>query len=247
MNSSPENMNLEGLIADNWDDSAVTPGIVLLLESYRAEIECNAAAFDPTVRSWQDHRPSVWAPVPSDVYNMVDRLWANKESSQTEIAPVSRWVLREGEPDIDNPEGVDLRVADRFELADLVCAGVVAPSFRCAGCDGLVARIVFPPRCLRHRYIAGVGISVLLPMGIANIEGPTAPWKVSVQRYPESAQELGAVPLAALATEVTQRGAFVVFDAPMDLGMLKDGPRHMDPAMFFLLVLKNGPSARAIR
>lgn len=85
MSSPPEDMSLEGLIADNWDDGVVHVALPLL-EPYREEVEDIAYDFDPDTQSWRDYRRAVWSPVPEHVFNEIDNRIAERASlSKTDI------------------------------------------------------------------------------------------------------------------------------------------------------------------
>jgi hypothetical protein len=213
MSSPPDNVKLEGLIADNWDEHAVTPGIVDLLEPYRADVESVAERFDESEASWRDYRSAVWSVVPQGVMELVQRIAIDIQAAQM----AARWTPRSGEPDIDSIAGVDLLVSDRYELADLARAGIVVIRHEPAD-RGLIARVRFPPRCARHRFIPGVGagIRVMVPGGEIVLEGDTSPWRARLARVPEGFLDLRHVPLATLAREVMNRGASVVFEEPLN-------------------------------
>lgn len=74
MSSPPDNMKLEGLIADCFDASVVTPMVVAALEPYRESVEQIAEDYREDEASWCDYRRAVWSPVPRDVMNCVDRV-----------------------------------------------------------------------------------------------------------------------------------------------------------------------------
>lgn len=129
-----------------------------------------------------------------------------------------RWIRRAGEPDLDSPDGVDLIVRDEYELADFICMGVVVTKQEHTD-RGIVARVRFPPRCSRHRFIPGTGegIAVVCPKGEVSLEGGSDPWTVRLRGRRDNI-DVSGVALADLAREIMKRGAFVVFEDPTDIG-----------------------------
>jgi len=77
MSSSPDDLSLEGLIADNWDETVVAVALPLL-EPYRESVEDIASDYDEEMQSWRDYRRAVWSPVPDDVFDKIDELLDNR-------------------------------------------------------------------------------------------------------------------------------------------------------------------------
>lgn len=92
MRSPHEDMSLEGLIADNWDDGVVHVALPFL-EPYRESIEDIARDYDENTQSWRDYRSAVWSPVPEDVFEKIEEVIDSLGVPDAEIVNLIRATL----------------------------------------------------------------------------------------------------------------------------------------------------------